>query len=33
MMSIWHLLWIIPLAVSSGFVLAALMAANGRGAR
>lgn len=28
MMSIWHLVWIVPLAVSFGFVLAALMAAN-----
>ena len=30
MMSIWHLLWIIPLAGSIGFVTAALLAANGR---
>ena len=30
MMSIWHLLWIIPLAGSFGFILAALLAANGR---
>lgn len=30
MMSIWHLLWIIPLAASFGFVIAAVLAANGR---
>lgn len=30
MMSIWHLLWIIPLAGSIGFITAALLAANGR---
>lgn len=30
MMSIWHLLWIIPLAGSLGFMTAALLAANGR---
>lgn len=30
MMSIWHLLWIIPLAGSIGFLTAALLAANGR---
>lgn len=30
MMSILHLLWIIPLAGSIGFVTAALLAANGR---
>ena len=30
MMSIWHLLWIVPLAGSIGFVAAALLAANGR---
>ena len=29
-MSIWHLLWIIPLAGSIGFLTAALLAANGR---
>lgn len=29
-MSIWHLLWIIPLAASFGFLMAALLAANGR---
>ena len=29
MMSIWHLLWIIPLAGSIGFITAALLAANG----
>lgn len=29
-MSIWHLLWIIPLAASFGFVIAAVLAANGR---
>lgn len=29
MMSIWHLLWIIPLVGSIGFLTAALMAANG----
>lgn len=30
MMSVLHLLWIIPLSVSLGFVLAALMVANER---
>lgn len=30
MMSIWHLLWIIPLAASFGFVIAAVLSANGR---
>ncbi len=30
MMSVLHLLWIVPLAGSLGFVLAALMAANER---
>ena len=30
MMSIWHLLWIVPLAGSIGFLTAALLAANGR---
>ena len=30
MMSVWHLLWIIPLAGSIGFVTAALLAANKR---
>jgi hypothetical protein len=30
MMSMWHLLWIVPLAGSLGFVVAALLAANGR---
>ena len=30
MMNVWHLLWIIPLAASFGFVIAALLAANGR---
>lgn len=30
MMSALHLLWIIPLAGSIGFVVAALLAANGR---
>jgi hypothetical protein len=30
MMSVLHLLWIVPLAVSLGFVVAALLAANGR---
>ena len=29
MMSIWHLLWIIPLAGSIGFVVAALLAVGG----
>ena len=29
MMSIWHLLWIVPLAASIGFVTAAMMAAAG----
>jgi hypothetical protein len=29
-MSIWHLLWIFPLAGSIGFIVAALLAANGR---
>lgn len=29
MMSIWHLLWLIPLAGSIGFLTAALLAANG----
>lgn len=29
-MSIWYLMWIIPLAGSIGFLTAALMAANGR---
>lgn len=33
MMSIWHLIWIIPLAASAGFMIAALMAANGAGGR
>lgn len=28
MMSVWHLLWIVPLAGSIGFVTAALLAAN-----
>lgn len=30
MMSALHLLWIIPLAGSLGFLMAALLAANGR---
>lgn len=30
MNSAWHLLWIIPLAEIAGFVLAALLSANGR---
>ena len=30
MMSIWHLLWIVPLTGSLGFITAALLAANGR---
>lgn len=29
MMSVLHLLWIIPLAASFGFVIAAVLAANG----
>ena len=29
-MSIWHLLWIVPLAGSIGFITASLLAANGR---
>lgn len=33
MMSIWHLVWIIPLAGSLGFMTAALLAANGRNER
>lgn len=28
MMSIWHLLWIIPLASSFGFMIAAILAAG-----
>lgn len=28
MMSIWHLLWIIPLSGSIGFLIAALLAVN-----
>ena len=31
MINAWNLIWIIPLAVSFGFVLAALMSANGGG--
>lgn len=30
MMSAWHLLWIVPLAGSGGFLLACLMMAAGR---
>ena len=30
MMSVWNLLWIIPLAASFGFITAALLAANKR---
>ena len=30
MISMWHLLWIIPLAGSIGFITAALLSANGR---
>ena len=32
-MSILHLLWIIPLAGSIGFITAAVLAANGRTAK
>lgn len=28
MMSVWHLLWIVPVAAWCGFVWAALLAAN-----
>ena len=30
MISAWHLLWIVPLAASMGFMTAALLAAAGR---
>ena len=30
MMSVWHLVWLMPLAGSAGFMLAALMAAAAR---
>ena len=30
MINAWHLLWIVPLSSATGFVLAALLAANHR---
>lgn len=30
MMSMWHLMWIVPLAGLIGFVTAAVLGANGR---
>jgi hypothetical protein len=30
MISVWHLFWIVPLSSSLGFLLAALLQANGR---
>ena len=28
-MSMWHLLWIVPVSVCAGYMMAALIAANG----
>ena len=30
MMSVWHLIWIVPVAAMIGFVWAALLAENGK---
>lgn len=30
MISAWHLLWIVPLAASAGFVIAAILSANSK---
>ena len=30
MMSVWHLLWIVPVSVAMGFFVAGLFRANGR---
>lgn len=30
MISAWHLMWIVPMAAVVGFVMAALLGANGR---
>lgn len=29
MMSVWHLLWIVPVSAAAGIMMAALFAANG----